>query len=162
MPMESVIVLNSDYLFLSKTTVRRGLQLVREGKAEIVKQGRVIRSFYYEEIIPAILRIKNFIKSNFNICGIRNRKISYCRKYIFMRDHWTCQYCDKKLSENEATIDHIIPKSRKGVSNFLNCTTSCFPCNKRKGDMPVSEFGKPKITTYHPTYQQLLHASLNF
>lgn len=39
------------------------------------------------------------------------------RQMILERDNYTCQYC----GEYGDTIDHIIPKSKGGISSFKNC-----------------------------------------
>ena len=41
----------------------------------------------------------------------------------------------------ELTTDHIIPISKGGQSQFLNCVTACRSCNTRKGDQTPEEAG---------------------
>jgi 5-methylcytosine-specific restriction endonuclease McrA len=57
------------------------------------------------------------------------RKIS--RKALFARDGWRCQYCG---TAGKLTLDHVVPRSRGGESEWENVVTSCAPCNLRKGD----------------------------
>ena len=50
-----------------------------------------------------------------------------------------CIYCGHPLSEEDATIDHIIPLSRGGLNEPENCVASCAACNTAKGNrMPGS------------------------
>ena len=57
------------------------------------------------------------------------RKIT--RRALFARDGYSCQYCG---ASSRLTMDHVVPRSRGGRSNWDNVVTSCAPCNSRKGD----------------------------
>jgi hypothetical protein len=56
------------------------------------------------------------------------------RRKIYERDKGYCQYCFKKISFEEATIDHILPKKKGGGNGKENLVISCFHCNQVKGD----------------------------
>lgn len=58
------------------------------------------------------------------------------RQMILERDNYTCQYC----GEYGDTIDHIIPKSKGGISSFKNCICACKRCNTKKGDLFPEEY----------------------
>jgi hypothetical protein len=58
------------------------------------------------------------------------------RQMILERDNYTCQYC----GEYGDTIDHIIPKSKGGISSFKNCICACERCNTKKGDLFPEEY----------------------
>lgn len=49
-----------------------------------------------------------------------------------------CAYCGCILSynygSNYATIDHILPKSRKGKDSISNLTLCCLKCNQKKAN----------------------------
>ena len=52
-----------------------------------------------------------------------------------------CYYCSSPVSRFmidgdplKATVDHIIPVSKKGTSNIDNLVLSCSQCNIRKGN----------------------------
>ncbi len=64
------------------------------------------------------------------------RKIT--RRAVFARDNWTCQYCG---SRSNLTVDHVIPRSKGGGSNWDNIVASCAPCNRRKGDSLPRQVG---------------------
>jgi CRISPR/Cas system Type II protein with McrA/HNH and RuvC-like nuclease domain len=59
-------------------------------------------------------------------------RIAYSKHSVHIRDNFTCQYCDKKLTQKLATIDHILPKSRGGGNTWENTVTACIPCNNKK------------------------------
>lgn len=67
--------------------------------------------------------------------------VSFSRRNLFKRDHWTCQYCGKRPGGNELTIDHVLPRSRGGTSTWENCVLACIACNTRKADRTPQEAG---------------------
>ena len=46
-----------------------------------------------------------------------------------VRDKFTCQYCGDK---RDLTFDHLLPKSKGGVSDWENVVTACSVCNVKK------------------------------
>ncbi len=60
--------------------------------------------------------------------------VTFSRRNIFKRDHYTCQYCGAQPGSEELTIDHVVPRSQGGVSTWENCVLACMACNKRKAD----------------------------
>ena len=44
-----------------------------------------------------------------------------------------CSICGKHLSDNDISIDHIIPISLGGASDLSNCRLTCRSCNRKKG-----------------------------
>lgn len=82
--------------------------------------------------IPCVSRTKRFFRCAKQI-------IVFSRKNIFVRDNYTCQYCNKEFSSNELTYDHVIPKSAWDYSDgsptsWTNITTACICCNRKKGN----------------------------
>ncbi|XP_044955940.1 uncharacterized protein LOC123406984 [Hordeum vulgare subsp. vulgare] len=80
-------------------------------------------SFY----IPAVLRVPQLLQV------VKRRRVKHClsRKNILFRDGFSCQYCS---SEDDLTIDHVIPASRGGKWEWENLVTACSRCNSRKGN----------------------------
>jgi 5-methylcytosine-specific restriction endonuclease McrA len=54
------------------------------------------------------------------------------RKYVFERDNYCCQSCQKTNLETELTIDHIIPLAKGGSNDISNLQTLCRSCNLKK------------------------------
>ena len=52
------------------------------------------------------------------------------RKSIHTFTDSSCIYCGK----NSESIDHIVPRSRGGLSNTENCVPACLSCNGDKSD----------------------------
>lgn len=54
---------------------------------------------------------------------------------VWQRDKWRCRYCGEKLkSKAQATVDHVIPRSKGGSNRMANLVTACVPCNQAKAD----------------------------
>ena len=83
--------------------------------------------------------------------------VSFSRRNIFKRDHYTCQYCSVQPGSEELTIDHVLPRSQGGTSTWENCVLACVACNKRKADRTPEQAGlrlrKPPVRpTWKPLY----------
>lgn len=82
--------------------------------------------------IPAVAKTKRFFK-------VSKQQVTFSRKNIFIRDNFTCQYCNKQFCYNELTYDHVIPKSVWNRNNgsptcWTNIVTACRLCNRHKGN----------------------------
>jgi 5-methylcytosine-specific restriction endonuclease McrA len=89
-------------------------------------------------------------------------KVKLRRDSLFYRDHGICAYCEKPLTINTLTYDHVQPRSLGGEHGWKNLVCSCASCNLRKGNnLPVGEW-KPKMKPYEPSYWELLNARKKF
>jgi 5-methylcytosine-specific restriction endonuclease McrA len=72
---------------------------------------------------------------------------------VWVRDGGICQYTGKKLSKNEGNIDHIIPISRGGKTDWNNCVLSSKKINAHKANKTPEEAGlsliKPPVIPKH-------------
>lgn len=69
------------------------------------------------------------------------------KRFIWARYQGICQGCGTSLSFKEATLDHIIPKSRGGADGIENLQIMCWSCNQAKDDtMPSDGRGAFKET----------------
>jgi HNH endonuclease len=73
------------------------------------------------------------------------------------RAHGCCEYClsQAQFSPDPFSIEHIMPRSQGGLSDFLNLALSCQGCNNRKynhvkGRDPLNG---ELVPLYHPRYQ---------
>ena len=131
--MERCIVLNGDYSFLNTVNWKRAVCLVIKDKAEVLKESNlVLRNGEGQEVIklPLVIKLIKIIRL------IYKNKVPFSKRNIMVRDDYKCMYCG---SPSNLTIDHIVPVSKGGKSNFENCTTSCQPCNNKKGNRIPSE-----------------------
>jgi len=84
--------------------------------------------------IPKVVVLCNYDKvpikrPRFSISGVWNR------------DNGICQYTGKKLSKNEGNVDHIIPKSKGGKTDWTNCVLSHKAINSKKANKTPEECG---------------------
>lgn len=129
----AVLVLNEDYTALSLSTVNKAFLLIFLDKAELVHEvaGGELRTVNASYPRPSIIRLRRYV--NFPYRGVE-----LTRHNVFKRDEKRCQYCGEK---GELTLDHVVPRSKGGPSNWANLITACRPCNSRKGNFTPEEAG---------------------
>jgi 5-methylcytosine-specific restriction endonuclease McrA len=89
--------------------------------------------------------------------GQGGRAVVFSRKNLFKRDRYTCQYCGLQPGPEELTVDHVVPRSRGGVSSWENCVLACVECNKRKADRSPEKAGlKLRRAPKKPTWKALV------
>ena len=71
--------------------------------------------------------------------AINRARVRFSRLNIYARDRNTCQYCGRRPPRAELNLDHVIPRSRGGVTNWENVVCSCVPCNLKKGGRTPDE-----------------------
>ncbi len=130
-----VLVLNSSYEPINVCAARRALVLVLKGVAAAEEQGSThIHSARQAMKVPSVIRLLEYRR-------IPHQTRALSRKNILMRDRYTCQYCLKTLNSGELTLDHVIPRSRKGETTWENLVACCHSCNNRKGNRTPEEAG---------------------
>jgi 5-methylcytosine-specific restriction endonuclease McrA len=149
--MTQCVLLNADYSFLNLVNWKRAMCLVAKGKVQVLKQSeRFIRDAGGALIkIPAVMRLIKLIRVLY-----RNR-VPFSKRNVLARDGFQCAYCGTR--KEKLTVDHIIPKSRGGKTDFENCVASCRPCNNKKGNRTPSEVPMfLKVKAYQPTISEFL------
>jgi 5-methylcytosine-specific restriction endonuclease McrA len=128
MTSSRVLVLNATYEPINVCTVRRAAVLVLKEKAEVLEGADTqLRSERMTMERPMVIRLVAYVRIPRDA---HRRKIT--RKAVLARDSWTCQYCGSR--KPGLTVDHVIPRSRGGLSVWENIVASCAPCNRRKGN----------------------------
>ena len=84
--------------------------------------------------IPKVIILSKFDK-------VPKKRPRFSQKNIWIRDNFTCQYTGKKLRPGEGNIDHIVPKSRGGSTDWSNCVLACKKVNAKKADATPEEVG---------------------
>ena len=97
-----------------------------------------IKTFSLEIRVPKIIRLVVYDK-------LPKATIKFNRKNIFARDKNRCQYCGKKVPTSELSLDHVIPRTQGGTSNWKNIVCACTNCNKHKGGRRPEEAGMKLI-----------------
>ncbi|MEX2142424.1 MAG: HNH endonuclease [Pirellulales bacterium] len=140
------LVLNRNWQPVNVAPVARALVLVWSESARVVdprdyqlygwEDWSTLKPAAGEAFIQAIrfrLRIPEVIVlAQFD--RLPSAAVSFSRRNMFKRDHYTCQYCGNQPGGEELTIDHVVPRSQGGQSTWDNCVLACVACNKRKAD----------------------------
>ena len=137
-----VLLLNANWMPLHFITDLRAIKLCIKGKAEIVDlgdhrsvwQGATFNTSTRSFEVPATIRLIDQVRFVW-------KPMRFRKAVLFERDMYECQYCGQSLRREQATIDHVLPKSRGGGTSWENCATACKKCNKKKADMTPSEAG---------------------
>lgn len=147
-----VLVLNATYEPINVTAVRRAVVLVLKGVATTEEEnGSFIRSARMIIRIPSVIRLTEFRR-------IPHQTRALSRKNILLRDRYTCQFCGRVLPAHELTLDHVVPRSRGGHTDWDNLVACCHACNNLKGDRLPEEAGlkllrQPRPFTLHTSRQ---------
>ena len=134
--MEQVLLLNYNCEPLHLTTWKHTIVLLLKGKAECMEGLNKLEHYIKKDnvYIPKVIRLKYET-------AIPDMGLPYSRENILKRDDYTCQYCGKKLSYNEITLDHVFPKSRFGPDSWENIVVCCKDCNQYKANRTPKEAG---------------------
>ena len=149
------LVLNRSWQPVGVATVARSLTLVASDRARIVDPSDFQQYTWNDwgNLIPQDdepfvqgvkfrLRVPEVITLTDYDCIPKN-SVTFSRRNIYQRDHFTCQYCGAQPGSEERTIDHVQPRSRGGTSTWENCVLACMECNKRKADRTPAEARMP-------------------
>ena len=157
----NVLVLNKFYMAVQVVSVRRAFAMLAKRDAEVVEVAEAgylgydfeswieasrfkdrfsghpldwVRTVSMEILAPRVIRLMSCER-------IPTAKVKFNRRNIFARDENRCQYCGKKQSTQELSLDHVVPKSRGGALSWTNIVVACTKCNARKGGRLPHEAG---------------------
>lgn len=150
--MSDTLVLNADgqpYSVLPLSTIswQESIKYLILEKVHVLEwyDEWMVSSPSWETKVPAVVMIKKYIKKNSNV--------RFSKYNVMLRDNFLCQYCGIDLTVKTATMDHVLPVSKGGVTSFDNVVTSCQPCNTNKGN---DLFPQPKRVPGVPSYYELI------
>ncbi|HVT44445.1 MAG TPA: HNH endonuclease [Thermoanaerobaculia bacterium] len=164
-----VLVLNRHFHAIQITSIRRAFTLLYKGHVRAVDAD--YRTYDFENwqdipvqasdayistpsrriLIPHVVQLLQFEK-------MPRQEVKFSRGNIYLRDQNRCQYCGKRFSSSELSLDHVIPISRGGRSSWENVVCACLPCNVKKGNKLLSECGirltrQPHRPKWHPLHR---------
>ena len=155
------LVLNADfrplsYYPLSLWCWKNTIRAVFMDRVNIVSEYETeIHSPSFKMKLPSVISLKNYVTPL--------RKPAFTRFNVFLRDNFTCQYCQFKYPVKQLTFDHLVPKSRNGTTKWSNVVSACTHCNLKKGNRVLGEtdlilFKLP----YQPSANELQKNGKNF
>ncbi len=119
----------------------------------VTKPHRVVRAASQLVAIPEVIidRENDYVPMEILPLDLRG---------IYVRDKGIDQYTGEKITMEEASMDHILPKSRGGDSSWLNLVLASRQVNQFKADRTPEEAGlrlinKPRIPAPMPVYAVL-------
>lgn len=98
-----------------------------------------IRTVRFDMVVPRIIRVLSYDH-------LPRHDVKFNRRNIYARDGNHCQYCGKKYSTSDLSLDHVIPRSQGGKSTWDNVVCACLKCNIRKGGRTPMQAGMHLIT----------------
>jgi 5-methylcytosine-specific restriction endonuclease McrA len=147
------LVLNRQWQPVHVTTVVRSLSLLWNDAARVVDPDEYrlfswsdwalrrpadgepcIRSARLRLPVPEIITLAHYDR-------LPNTAVTFSRRNVAKRDHYTCQSCGAQPGAESITIDHVLPRSQAGASSWSNCVAACERCNARKGDRTPDQAG---------------------
>lgn len=164
-----VLVLNRFYQPVNVTNVRRAICMMYIGAARALDPQYRLFDFPSWAALSAEFGDETVGAANFRLRiprvvvlqayeRVPKGRIRFSRHNIFVRDDHTCQYCAKPLPRRQLNLDHVIPRSQGGKTNWENVVTSCIPCNFRKGARTPERAGMRLVRpAQKPRWAELLH-----
>jgi len=139
-----VLLLNASYEPLAVVTRRRAVSLLMRGRVEAACEDVTeVQGCNGVLQIPVVIRLRYYV-------NVPQRGATWSRKAVLRRDAFTCAYCGVRagderrgrvLTQQDFTLDHILPVSRGGKNSWGNTVCACFECNQRKANRLPHEAG---------------------
>lgn len=126
-----VLVLNADELPLHRVSLRHAVRMLFREVAVVheAEPDRLIGVFP----MPLVVRLVSYVVTKWR----HTREPAWSKRALLARDSHRCAYCTRRGD----TVDHIVPQSRGGKSDWLNTVAACGRCNQRKANRTPAEAG---------------------
>lgn len=137
---ERVLLLNGDYTPLTQVTIYRAVNMILADKVVPVEgTAKRLRTPNTIFEVPSVMALTRYI-------NVPQRNKKWSRRGVFERDNYTCIFCGAsmrtdKLRRQDFTLEHIIPVSQGGKSNWVNTACACYGCNHQKADRTPHQAG---------------------
>lgn len=152
------LVLNADYRPLSYHPLslwswKDAISALLLDRVNLVESyDSVVRSPSVEFKVPSVVALKSYVTYN--------GRPAFTRYNIYLRDDFSCQYCGDAFAAKELTFDHVMPRSRGGLTEWSNVVAACAPCNLFKANRTPQEAGMPLIQdALEPSIRRLNQAA---
>ncbi|MDB9761507.1 HNH endonuclease [Alphaproteobacteria bacterium] len=155
------LILNADYkpisyFPLSLWNWQASIKAVFLNRVNIIAEyDSEVRSSSFSMKIPSVIALKKYVAIS--------KKPPFTRFNLFLRDNFSCQYCGELFNSNDLTFDHVVPKSKGGITRWENVVASCSKCNLKKSNLLLSQVNMKLIKKpYQPTNHQLQFVGKKF
>ncbi len=147
------LVLNADFRPLSWYPLslwpwQEAIKAVCLDRVQILAEyEQVVRSQRSEFRIPSVVVLKEFVKPQ--------KRVAFTRFNLFLRDEFCCQYCGAK---GDLTFDHVVPRSKGGITSWENVVAACSPCNLKKANKTLKQMGMRLHRAPRPPTPEEMHS----
>lgn len=159
------LVLNQGWTPVHVTSAHRALCMLYRGTALVVatedlathdfqswlacEATHYVRTAQSRIPVPEVILVRRYTR-------VPSHHAPFSRRNLFQRDGHECQYCGRQCRSDEASIDHITPRSLGGPTTWENCVLACLRCNARKANKTPRQAGlrlrreprRPRWTPY--------------
>ena len=156
-----VLKLNKSWLPISSSTFEKTVKHLFNGKAKVLDPDTYQLYSFLEWMKQSIkdgdqiiytssgaIKLPEFIIfTEYNEDPNLKRKVVYNRRNVWKRDAGFCQFCGCRPNGDDWEIDHVIPRSKGGMTGFTNCVICCTACNRKKADRTPEQAGMQLIRT---------------
>ena len=143
-----VLLLNRNFYAIQITSWQRALGLVYMDRALVVDEeyrtydfegwlelsnaiaehpSGFVHTPTWKIAIPEVVALKIFEQ-------VPRCEVTFTRRNIYRHYGNRCCYCGHRFASSDLNLEHILPRSRGGRTDWNNVVTSCIPCNLRKGN----------------------------
>ena len=130
----SCVVLNGDFTYLCTVSWKRAINLVLAEKVKVLKYSdKVVKCVEDVFKVPAVVALIRIVRM------VYRNKVPFSKKNVLVRDQYKCAYCGDQ--SRRLTVDHVIPRSKDGKTEFDNCVACCKTCNHKKRARTPREAG---------------------
>jgi 5-methylcytosine-specific restriction endonuclease McrA len=139
--MSDTLVLDPTGIPISTMKWQDALTLYFKNRCIVIDSDpvRILHAQNFEMNMPVVIQLKNAFARRLR------REVPFSRRSILIRDEQNCQYCGKKCSSRQISYDHVIPRSRGGISSWKNLVIACVDCNFYKANRTPEEAGMKLI-----------------
>ena len=153
--MSDTLVLNKNYYAIHIMDWQRAISLLYQGHAHALDEdlqaydfedwkelsaameshpGGFVHTVTYRIAVPEVIRLTRYDR-------LPRAEVKFTRRNIYEHYRHRCCYCGEKFKTSELNLDHVIPRSKGGLTEWSNIVTACVPCNTRKSDRLPQEAG---------------------
>jgi len=153
--MQDVLVLNRNYYAVHITSWQNAIRLIYTEQADVIDEE--YRRYSFEDwtelsqlmteapsgfvhsaklkiAIPEVIALRIYDR-------LPQSEVKFTRKNIYQHYHNKCCYCGETCDTRDLNLDHVLPKSRGGRTDWNNIVLSCIECNSTKANRTPEEAG---------------------
>lgn len=166
--MADVLVINAGYEPLHRVSLHHAITMLWREVAvvEEAEPGRTFGPFPK----PLVVRLVRYVRMGWRHARRAGERLTphqvkntwdrwsagiptYSRQGVLDRDNSRCAYCGQ---EGATTMDHVMPRSRGGATDWTNAVAACARCNQLKADRTPEEARMPLLwLPFVPTVEDL-------